>query len=90
VVIGTVPVMNDDLETVRLPAYGIGEHMEVQVPPDLVGRVEALSSVTSYGPDYQRRVVDTLVDLSHLARVGERELVEQRLSYCERIAGLRP
>ena len=71
---------------VRVAAYATGESLAVTVPPAWVPRIKALESVTQYGPSYQRRVVDTLVDLSHQVRSGHLELAERSLEYCERIA----
>ena len=77
----------DDIVEVTIAAYGLGEHKVVVAPGAWRSRIEALSAVTQYGPNYQRRVVDTLGDLSHKVRSGYLELAEADLEYCERIAG---
>lgn len=79
-----------EIAEVTIAAYGISEHKTVTAPVEWHGRIEALSVVTQYGPNYQRRVVDTLDSLSHHARNGYLELAAADLAYCERIAGTSP
>lgn len=72
---------------VRISAYGIGEHLTVLVPQAWEPRIRALEPVAQFGPQYSRRVTDTLVDITHQVRSGHLDLAERSLAYCERVAG---
>lgn len=81
-------VGSDTPVDVVISAYGIGEHLTVTVPATWAARIKALEPVTQFGPNYQRRVVDTLVDVNHQVRTGALSLAESGLEYCERVAGI--
>ncbi len=60
-----------DVQPITIPAMGYSEHVTLHIPVDLHADVIRVSSYLAYGPDFDRRIFDTLVDVSKIWRRGE-------------------
>jgi hypothetical protein len=61
----------NDVQPITIPAMGYSEHVTLHIPADLHPDVMRVSSYLVYGPDFDRRIFDTLVDVSRIWRRGD-------------------
>lgn len=79
------------IDSVTIPAYAsytLDEQLTIAAPRGWHERIVALAAFTSYGPTFNRRVVDTLVDLDRQVRGEYTALAYDSLLAAERFAGI--
>lgn len=81
------------IDSVTIPAYAsytLGETLTIAAPREWHDRIIALAAFTCYGPTFNRRVLDTLVDLDRQVRGEYTALAYDSLLAAERFAGITP
>lgn len=77
------------MPTVTIPAYAasvLDETLTLHAPAVWHERITALSERTCYGPDFSRRVVTHLIDMSDTVRSGYSALAYDHLLAAEAAA----